>query len=415
MKFAFISTLRYRSRSRKEKKTKKTILTLLKNPLKEVFCSLLRKILQTFKKKKGSLRDPFLYLGLISVILLSILVFFTPSFLTKLNLLDSTKNLQASLVNLNLTRDFISQETNNHSKNDGLFVGLINNSFKESPDLVFVQKNSLMAVTPPNLITSQTLGSLVSDQDDEFWAFRREIIEYTVQSGDSLTSIAEKFNISLETLLWANDLNKNSKIKPNQSLVILPVSGVIHYVKKGDTLAGIAKTYKSEVSKIIAFNELSEEDDIYIGDILVIPDGVIPSKPKQQIAKKSLPSNQIPITSSYFIVPVSSPYLITQGLHWYNAVDLGHPGGSCGKPVFAGASGEVVKTKYGWNAGAGNNVSILHPNGVVTVYYHLQTILVKPGQEVLPGDQIGTMGKTGITTGCHLHFGVIGAKNPFAR
>ena len=74
-----------------------------------------------------------------------------------------------------------------------------------------------------------------------------------------------------------------------------------------------------------------------------------------------------------------------------------------------------MKTKYGWNAGAGNNVSILHPNGVVTVYYHLQTILVKPGQEVLPGDQIGTMGKTGITTGCHLHFGVIGAKNPFAR
>ncbi len=351
-------------------------------------------------------------MGLISVILLLILVFPTHLFLTKLNSLDLTKNLQASLLDLDLIRDFNLQATSNDSNP---FVGAIKNSFKESPDLVFVQKNSLIAIASPNFITSQTLGSLVGDPDDEFWASRKEIIEYIVQPGDSLISVAEKFNISLETILWANDLNKNSKIKEGQNLIILPVSGVIYYVKEKDTLAGIAKTYKGEVSKIVALNELSKEDDIYIGDILVIPDGVIPPKPKQQVAVKPVPSNQIPTASSYFIVPVPSPYVITQGLHWYNAVDFSHKGGSCGKPVYAAAGGEVVKAKYGWNAGAGNNVSILHPNGLVTVYYHLQTILVQPGQKVLTGDQIGTMGRTGNSTGCHLHFGVSGAKNPFAR
>lgn len=351
-------------------------------------------------------------MGVISIVLLLILAFSNPFILTKINSLSLAQNLQASLFNLNSEGDFTSQKTNNHLKNDDLFIGLIKNSPKESSDLLFLQKNSLIAVVSPNLITPTTLGS-IGDPDNEFWASRREIIEYSVQDGDTLSAIADNFGISLETILWANDLNKNSKIRPDQTLVILPISGVIHYVKGKDTLTGIAKTYKSEVNKIIAFNELLKEDDIYIGDILIIPDGVISSK--QRTTTLPIASSQTPIASSYFIIPVSSPYLITQWLHWYNAIDFSHQGGSCGKPVYAAAGGKVLKAKYGWNIGAGNNVSILHPNGVVTVYYHLQAILVGPGQKVLTGGQIGTIGRTGITTGCHLHFGVIGARNPFAR
>jgi len=391
----------------KERIALKIIPTPLKNPLKEAL-SLLRQIKSWFlKKKKGSLKDPFLYLAVISIILFLTLTLSPSRFLNKLDSKGIVRNLQASLTNLKLAEDFIENGVVNHSKNGGPFVGLIKNSFEESPELLLVQKSSLIALSPPFLINPKTLGTLSGDLES---GSRKEIIEYTVQSSDTLTSIAAQFGISLETLLWANNLSKNSKIKPGQALVILPVSGVIHHVKKGETIASIAKTYKSEVQKIIAFNELSTEGDIFIGDILVIPDGVMPSLPKKQIA-----IDQIPLPSSYFIIPVSSPYLITQGLHWYNAIDFSHRGGSCGKPVFAAAGGEVIKTKYGWNAGAGNNVSILHPNGVVTIYYHLQTILVQPGQKVLTGEQIGTIGNTGITTGCHLHFGVVGAKNPFAR
>lgn len=241
---------------------------------------------------------------------------------------------------------------------------------------------------------------------------RREIIEYTVEPGDSLLDIAEKFNISLETLLWANDLTKNSIIRPGQKLIILPVSGVIHYVKSGDTLSEIAKKYKGDINEIIAFNELSGEGDIYVGDILIIPNGVLPSSPKSEYS-------ETPLAKSYFISPISSPYKITKGLHWYNAVDLSN--GQCGSPIYAAAQGTVQKVKFGWNRGYGNYLTILHPNGIVTTYAHLQEILVGAGEEVSQGQIIALMGGqpgtpgSGHSTGCHLHFEVHGARNPFAR
>ena len=235
-----------------------------------------------------------------------------------------------------------------------------------------------------------------------------------VEPGDTLSGIAKKFNISLNTILWANDLNQNSTIKPGQKLIILPVSGVLHYVKRGDTLSEIAQTYKAEIEEIVAFNELSGEDDIFVGDILIIPNGKMP----QHTTQTSLVSHWVPIASSYFICPIAPPCTITQGLHWYNAVDLSH--GKCGEPIFAAAGGTVQRVRYGWNRGAGNYLTILHPNGVVTMYGHLQTILVKPGQKVNQGQIIALMGGkpgtpgAGRSTGCHLHFGVYGGRNPFA-
>jgi len=128
-------------------------------------------------------------------------------------------------------------------------------------------------------------------------------------------------------------------------------------------------------------------------------------------------SNNIPIGSSYFICPHIACH-ITQGLHWYNAIDFG---GKCGDPVYAAAGGTVLTVDYGWNSGGGNNVKIEHPNGVVTYYGHIQKALVSAGQQVSQGDMIAIMGGkpgaegAGISTGCHVHFDVRGAKNPFAR
>lgn len=265
-----------------------------------------------------------------------------------------------------------------------------------------------MASVPPIMITPQVLSQIINENEPEN---RKEIIEYTVQTGDTLSSIAENFGISFNTLLWANDLNKSSVIKPGQRLIILPVSGVIHHVKKGDTISEVAKTYKANLKDIIAFNELSSEGEIFIGDILIISDGVMP--PPSQTPAPVL----VPLASSYFICPLSSCRL-TQGLHWYNAVDFA---GNCGNSVYAVAGGTVLRTKYGWNGGAGNYLTILHPNGVVTFYGHLLNILVNSGDQVyqgqiiaLVGGQPGTPG-AGKSTGCHLHFGVQGAKNPFFK
>jgi LysM repeat protein len=120
-------------------------------------------------------------------------------------------------------------------------------------------------------------------------------------------------------LLWANDLTSSSKIKVGQTLVILPVSGVTHIVRSGDTISEIAKSYKAKSDDILSFNGLSNEGDIYIGDILIIPGGVITAKAPSAPTQKSVADN-------FFIFPTQGT--ITQGLHWYNAVDTANKCGT---------------------------------------------------------------------------------------
>jgi murein DD-endopeptidase MepM/ murein hydrolase activator NlpD len=279
-----------------------------------------------------------------------------------------------------------------------------------------VQHNSLVSVSPPITVTPQVLGALTEASDYE-WT-QKEIVEYMVQSGDTLSSIAQRFDNSLNTLLWANDLTSSSLLKLGQRLVILPTSGLVHHVKNGDTLSGIASTYKSTTEKIVVFNNLTTEGDIYIGDILIVPDGVMPPP-------TTYTSTLVPMAASYFICPISAPCRVTQGLHWYNAIDFSH--GKCGEPIYAVAAGQVTKVKITSSTskwafgGAGNTVAIQHPNGVVSSYGHIQTSFVSAGDYVSQGQIIALMGGlpgtagAGNSTGCHVHFAVSGASNPFNK
>ncbi len=352
-------------------------------------------IREVWKKFKGSARDPFLYLGMICVGLFSIISLVNPvsSFVGNANLLVAYSYPQSE-------DSFITPNT----------------KIKESPDLSLVQQNSLASVSPPIMVTPQVLGALMEAADYE-WT-QKEITEYVVENGDTLSSIAKQFNVSLNTLLWANDLTSSSLLKLGQKLVVLPVSGVVHHVKNGDTLSDIAKIYKSTAEKIIAFNNLTAEGDIYIGDILIVPDGVMPP-PTAYV------SQLVPMAASYFICPIAAPCRVTQGLHWYNAIDFSH--GKCGEPIYAVAAGQVLKVKLTssiskWAfGGAGNTIAIQHPNGVVTTYGHVQTSFVNSGDYVSQGQIIALIGGalnmpgSGNSTGCHVHFGVSGAKNPFAK
>jgi len=335
-------------------------------------------------------------LGLISIVLFGIITI-TPSYLLN----GSIKNE----VLLALKSDVTSNNAKTGENSQSLFIGETQKSEIESPDFSLIGKNSLISSCPPVMVTPQILGALTGEEQPEV---RKEIIEYTVQKGDNLLNIAEKFNISLNTLTWANDLSSTSKVQVGQTLIILPVSGTLHYVKSGETVSEIALEYKSAVEKIVAFNELAGENDIFPGDILIIPDGIMPvSRPIYA---------EVPIASSYFILPTNGK--ISQGLHWYNAVDFAN---QCGSPIYAAAAGTVQKVKYGYNQGGGNNLTILHPNGVVTYYGHVQSCIVNPGTQVYQGQiiayvggQPGTSG-AGKSTGCHVHFEVVGAKNPFGK
>lgn len=270
--------------------------------------------------------------------------------------------------------------------------------FASSETLAALEGNSLLPKGPVTVAQTQSLASMGSVSG------RKEILEYTVQEGDTPSSIAERFGVSLKTVLWANDLSSDSLISPGEELTILPVSGVMHLVNKGESVSYLAALYKAEAEKIKEFNELPENNKIVVGDLIIVPGG---KKPSRRVRKET------PLDSTYFLCPIPEPCRVTQGLHWYNAIDFSH--GRCGEPVFASGGGRVQKT--GRHYVTGKYVRVLHPNGVVTFYGHLSRILVSPGQRVYQGQILGRVGNTGYTlgpTGCHVHFEVRGTRNPFA-
>jgi len=245
----------------------------------------------------------------------------------------------------------------------------------ESPEYLLAGDGCVKAAVPPAAATSRVLAAIVGDFSDLPPAeeARNAIIEYEITGDETLAGLAEKFNISAETIAWANDLSKNASLKAGQKLIIPPVSGVIHYAAAGDTLAQIAEKYRAKPEEIVAFNELAGENDIFIGDVLVVPGGngdssgaesfVAVKKPRRRRQKP--PPVLAAMPADYFLCPVGAACKRTQGLHFRNAVDL--TGGYCGAPVYAAASGTVIKAKIGgWNGGAGNNITISHMGGAAT-------------------------------------------------
>ena len=81
-----------------------------------------------------------------------------------------------------------------------------------------------------------------------------------------------------------------------------------------------------------------------------------------------------------------------------------------GSPIFAIQSGYVYELETNPNKNSGLTVYIDHGNGYYSIYMHLQKISVKTGQTVSRGQQVGTMGNTGRSTGPHLHLGVYQGK-----
>lgn len=231
---------------------------------------------------------------------------------------------------------------------------------------------------------------------------------YSVESGDTISGIAAKFGLAPETIIWSNiDLENNPDwLAIGQQLTILPVDGVYHQVGGGDTIDGIAATFKTDPLLIIDFpaNNL-DPDNLVIqpGQWLVVPGGSKPYKPRTVRAYTFTgpkPDDAL-VGSGSFGWPASGS--ISQGFAGYHpAVDIA---GWTGAPVLAADSGYVVVA--GWDSsGYGTSVVIDHGNGYQTLYAHLNDYYVQPGTNVTKGQQIGEMGCTGNCTGPHLHFEV---------
>jgi murein DD-endopeptidase MepM/ murein hydrolase activator NlpD len=265
-----------------------------------------------------------------------------------------------------------------------------------------------MAVNKPTIIPGASLpGTTVTTG-------RSEMVSHTVQPGDTIGVIAEKYNISVATILWANDLSVRSYIRPGDELKILPVSGLIHKVSKGDTLLKIASLYDTETEKIIKYNKLKNDgSDIIVGEELLIPDGVKPrpvstyTPPVQKYTQLSNvvappPSVAAPAGSGY-LWPTSVRY-ISQYYGWrHTGLDIAGP---VGTPLYASKSGKVIMSQCGYNGGYGCYIIIDHGGGVQTLYGHASKLYVSVGDQVVQGETIAAMGSTGRSTGPHIHFEV---------
>lgn len=233
-----------------------------------------------------------------------------------------------------------------------------------------------------------------------------ELQVYTVQAGDTVLGIAEKFGLKPETIQWANPgLEVNADvIRPGDPLVILPTNGALHVITSGDTLGSIAAKYKVTVDDIVNYpgNNLASADaQLTIATKIVIPNGVKEFVNQQAVAYTggAAPADA-KIGGGNFVWPTSGS--INQRF-WggHAAIDIG---AWTGAPVKAADGGYVALAAGGWNAGYGNHVIIDHGNGFSTLYAHLNSIFVKPGESVAAGQQIGSVGNTGNSTGPHLHF-----------
>ncbi|NCS98681.1 M23 family metallopeptidase [Candidatus Parcubacteria bacterium] len=239
-----------------------------------------------------------------------------------------------------------------------------------------------------------------------------KISVYRVREGDTLSQIADMFDVSVNTIRWANDFS--GSIQPGQELVILPVTGITHTIKHGGTIKDVAEIYDADVEEIALFNGLSSKDILEKGQEIIVPhvdnkfESESSSDGKTSSAKfAAAPSSNV--SGGYFQNPIPGG-IITQALHGYNGIDIGVPYGT---PIYAAASGKVITSKSGsWNGGYGNYIVISHPNGTQTLYSHQSSNAVYVGQVVEAGEVIGYVGSTGRSTGNHLHFEVRGADNP---
>jgi len=258
---------------------------------------------------------------------------------------------------------------------------------------------------------------------------------HTVEPGETVDSIAEKYGVSPDTVRWANTFS-GLGLKPGTQLIILPVDGVLHTVARGQTLLAIAELYDRPLEEIIRQNQI-QGGVIIAGQELIIPGGrpilqrpddvavapgqpkpatPTPTQPKPAQPKPTTPAATTPkaptgavaeVTAGIFQTPCNA-CSITQYYHpGHYALDIQTKGSV--RPIFAAEAGTVIRAETGWNGGYGNVIEVDHGNGVVTLYAHNEVLYVAEGDSVSRGDEIAKMGNTGRVygkTGIHIHFEV---------
>lgn len=283
----------------------------------------------------------------------------------------------------------------------------------EELDYISVAESDLIAM-------NATINTLVP-KDRE----RRGVEKYIVKNGDTLSIIAQNYDISIETIKWANNLTSDL-VKPGQELDVPPADGILIKVAKNDSLASIAKKYNGNEQSIADFNWLDYPFTLLEGQELFVPDGRMPvvAKPVYASAPRTYTSGSTstkgsnapvdPNVGKFLGWPVAgggakiSQYYKGSIHKGIDIADRNLPNvlaAASGTVVFAGCAGYCPPLDSTWGgSGYAWAVQIDHGNGYTTWYAHLKNIYVRTGESVGKGQAIAQMGSTGRSTGPHLHF-----------
>ena len=222
-----------------------------------------------------------------------------------------------------------------------------------------------------------------------------EISTYRVRAGDSLSRIAQRFGLNVDTIISFNNIRNARNLLSGRELRLPNKDGLRYKVRRGDSLGKIAKAYGIRLESLVDWNGLSTAV-IVPGQELFIPGA--------RLSRNALNL----VLGKLFVFPAKGrltsrfgyrPNPFTGVREFHNGLDIGN---IVGTPVNAAMHGKVAKV--GYYAGLGKFIILAHPDGYQTLYGHLQTILVKRGQTASRGQTIGEMGNTGYSTGPHLHF-----------
>ncbi len=264
------------------------------------------------------------------------------------------------------------------------------------------------------------IKAVPSNASGGVYVSRDELVtEHLVQSGQTLSEIAMMYGLSMNTIMWANDMWNADNLTVGRKLEIPRVDGVMYRVKKGDTIEKIASKYGINADKIRQENQL-EGDMISLEQLILLPEAKPFNPPSNPIiAARESGSPVTSKTKSTIVKPPANKSKTNGKLLWptigrvtqgykrsHLALDIANRAPNV--PIYAATSGTVILAKSGkWNGGYGNYVKIESASGIVTLYGHMKVLYVTEGQKVTQGEVIGIMGSTGRSSGPHLHFEVV--------
>lgn len=232
----------------------------------------------------------------------------------------------------------------------------------------------------------------------------RPVIIRTIAKEDTLSTMANYYNLSLEAVAYANAISEeDEKLPIGRELLIPPGEGALHKVKDGDTVEALADRFKVDPAAIYSYNRVYFEPERFaVGQLVFVPGATLPALRRTErprfIATPS--SASLPARTGRLSWPVKG--VITQ-FFWagHTGLDVAAPYGTA-----LGASDDGVVVATGWVPVGGLRVCVQHSGGLETCYYHTGAVFVSPGQTVSRGQPIASIGLTGVTTGPHVHWEV---------